>query len=42
MMGDLAVDQVWGFGPLHCLTQQQPQAGRVTGLTGATGRAEET
>jgi len=24
-----AVDLVWGFGTLHCLTQQQPAAGRL-------------
>ncbi len=28
IIGIHAVDLVWGFGTLHCLTQQQPSAGR--------------
>jgi agmatine deiminase len=28
VVGVHAVDLVWGFGTLHCLTQQQPAAGR--------------
>ena len=28
VVGIHAVDLVWGFGTLHCLTQQQPSAGR--------------
>jgi agmatine deiminase len=28
VIGIHAVDLVWGFGTLHCLTQQQPAAGR--------------
>ncbi len=27
IIGIHAVDLVWGFGTLHCLTQQQPAAG---------------
>jgi agmatine deiminase len=27
VVGIHAVDLVWGFGTLHCLTQQQPAAG---------------
>jgi len=28
VVGVHAVDLVWGFGTLHCLTQQQPAAAR--------------
>jgi agmatine deiminase len=28
VVGIHAVDLVWGLGTLHCLTQQQPLAGR--------------
>jgi agmatine deiminase len=27
VVGVHAVDLVWGFGTLHCLTQQQPRGG---------------
>jgi len=27
VVGIHAVDLVWGFGTLHCLTQQQPKSG---------------
>ena len=35
VVGIHAVDLVWGFGTLHCLTQQQPRGTRVAGGAGA-------
>jgi agmatine deiminase len=34
VVGIHAVDLVWGYGTLHCLTQQQPAPARATGVVG--------
>jgi len=41
VIGIHAVDLVWGFGTLHCLTQQQPQAAPVSGPAGETSSLDQ-
>ncbi len=38
VIGIHAVDLVWGFGTLHCLTQQQPRSARGTPELGRSAR----